>query len=268
MSQRQLGRCGVIAKKLGMSRLLQSDGSALPVTVLQLDNCQVVAQRTMETDGYTALQVGAGKAKVSRTSKPMRGHYGKAKVEPKRKLVEFRIMDDALLEVGAEFEADHFVAGQKVDVTGLSIGKGFAGGMKRHNFGGTRATHGVSVSHRALGSTGGCQDPGKVFKGKKMAGQLGNERVTVQNLTVAEVDNEDGLILIKGAVPGHNGSWLLLKDAVKAALPEEAPYPGKVREAEAEAVAPEGVQSEGAGPDSDEPGDTAAVDSGSEEEKG
>ncbi len=234
LSARRFGRSGVIAKKVGMMRLLRDDGSSWPVTVLQLDNCQVVAQRTVETDGYTALQLGAGAAKVSRTSKGMRGHFAKGKVEPKRKLVEFRVKEDALVDVGAEFAADHFVVGQKVDATGISVGKGFAGAMKRHNFGGLRASHGVSVSHRSHGSTGQCQDPGKVFKGKKMAGHMGAERVTVQNLTIADIDVEENVILVKGAVPGHDGAWVLLKDAIKRPMPEDAPYPAKLKEAATE----------------------------------
>ncbi len=219
-------RTGLIGKKLGMTRLYTEEGTHVPVTVVSLENCQVVSQRTVERDGYTALQLGAGTAKVKRTTKALRGHFAKANVEPKRKLAEFRIPEDALIEVGATMTADHFIAGQRVDVVGTSIGKGFAGAMKRHNFGGLRASHGVSISHRSHGSTGQCQDPGKVFKGKKMAGHMGDVRVTTQNLEVVKTDVERGLLLIKGAVPGSAGSWVLIKDAIKKALPEGAPRPG------------------------------------------
>jgi len=195
-------RTGLIARKEGMTRIFTEDGRQIPVTVLKIDNCQVTGVATDEARGYNAVQVGAGKAKLNRTSKAQKGVYAKAKVEPKKKVVEFRVDADNLAEVGAEFGANHFVVGQKVDVCATSKGKGFQGGIKRHNFGGMRATHGVSVSHRALGSTGQCQDPGKVFKGKKMAGQMGNKRITTQNLEVAGVDLEDNLILVKGAVPG------------------------------------------------------------------
>ncbi|GAB5376728.1 MAG: 50S ribosomal protein L3 [Acuticoccus sp.] len=222
-------RSGIIAKKLGMTRIYNDAGEHVPVTVLALENCQVVAQRDKERDGYVALQLGAGKAKAKNTSRAMRGHFAKAKVEPKRALCEFRVSDDALIEVGAEITADHFIAGQHVDVTGTSIGKGFAGAMKRHNFGGLRASHGVSISHRSHGSTGQCQDPGKVFKGKKMAGHMGSVRVTTQNLTVAKVDTDRGLVLVKGAVPGSKNSWIMVRDAVKRALPAEAPTPGAFR---------------------------------------
>ncbi|NRA31015.1 MAG: 50S ribosomal protein L3 [Parvularculaceae bacterium] len=223
-------RTGVIGKKLGMTRLYTEEGTHVPVTVVSLENCQVVSHRTMDKDGYVALQLGAGTAKVKNVSKPMRGHFAKASVEPKRKLAEFRVPDDAVIEVGATLTADHYVAGQKVDVVGTSIGKGFAGGMKRHNFGGLRASHGVSISHRSHGSTGQCQDPGKVFKGKKMAGHMGDVRVTTQNLEVVKTDVERGLLLIKGAVPGSAGSWILVKDAIKKALPEDAPRPGAFKE--------------------------------------
>jgi large subunit ribosomal protein L3 len=229
-------RTGVIAKKVGMTRVFDDIGEHVPVTVLHLDSCQVVAQRTEERDGYTALQLGAGKKKVKRTPKAERGHFAKAKVEPKRKLVEFRVSAENLVDPGAEITADHFVPGQRVDVAGISIGKGFAGAMKRWNFGGLRASHGVSISHRAHGSTGQCQDPGKVFKGKKMAGHLGSERVTTQNLEVVRVDVERGLILVKGAVPGAKGSWIELRDAVKGAGDAELPTPGKFRGAGEEAV--------------------------------
>lgn len=231
MSQAQNLRTGVIAKKMGMTRIFAEDGSHIPVTVLHLDGVQVVAQRTPETDGYAALQLGAGKAKVKRASKAMRGHFAKSAVEPKRKLVEFRVSENNLIEPGAEITADHFVEGQKVDVAALSIGKGFAGAMKRWNFGGLRATHGVSVSHRSHGSTGQRQDPGKVFKGKKMAGHLGQERVTTQNLEVVRVDVERGLVLVKGAVPGAADSWVEIRDAVKGVGVEGLAFPGKFRAA-------------------------------------
>lgn len=219
-------RSGVIVQKRGMTRLFSEEGLHVPVTVLQLESCQVVAQRTVERDGYTALQLGVGRAKVKRTTRAMRGHFAKAKVEPKRKLAEFHVTPDNLIEVGAEMMADHFVPGQKVDVCGVSIGKGFAGAMKRHNFSGLRATHGVSVSHRSHGSTGQCQDPGRVFKGKKMAGHMGSVRITTQNLEVVKTDIERGLILLKGAVPGAKGCWVLITDAVKHPIPDEAPKPG------------------------------------------
>jgi large subunit ribosomal protein L3 len=222
-------RTGVIAKKVGMTRLFDGQGTHVPVTVLKLDGCQVVAVRTVERDGYVALQLGAGRAKVKNVTKPMRGHFAKARVEPKMKLAEFRVSEDALLEPGDEITADHFIAGQFVDVTGTSIGKGFAGAMKRHNFAGLRATHGVSVVHRSHGSTGQRQDPGRVFKGKKMAGHLGDERVTMQNLQVVSTDAARGLILVKGAVPGAEGGWVLVRDAVKRPLPADAPSPGAVR---------------------------------------
>jgi len=227
-------RTGVLAKKVGMTRVYTEEGNHVPVTVLHLDGVQVVAQRTKERDGYDALQLGAGKAKAKRTPKAMRGHFAKANVEPKRKLAEFRVSEDALIEPGSAITADHFVPGQKIDVAGASIGKGFAGGMKRWNFGGLRATHGVSISHRAHGSTGQCQDPGKVFKGKKMAGHLGSERVTVQNLEVVRVDVERGLVLVKGGVPGADDSWVEIRDAVKGVRTDsELPYPGKFATLEA-----------------------------------
>ncbi|HYL17797.1 MAG TPA: 50S ribosomal protein L3, partial [Burkholderiales bacterium] len=208
-------RTGLLAKKLGMTRIFQDDGTHVPVTVLLLDQLQVVAQRTKEKDGYTAVQLGWGKAKVKNVSKPNRGHFTNAKVEPKMKLAEFRVAEDALLEPGATLSAAHFAVGQIVDVCGLTQGKGFAGGMKRWNFGGLRATHGVSVSHRSHGSTGQRQDPGKVFKGKKMAGHLGDERVSIQNLQIVRVDAERGLLFVKGAVPGAEGSWVEVRDAAK-----------------------------------------------------
>ena len=228
-------RCGLIAKKLGMTRVFSEDGNHVPVTVLEVDNCQVVAHRKSETHGYNAMQIGVGSAKVKNVNKAMRGHYAKAEVAPKRKLAEFRIDDDGFVDVGSEITVDHFVADQFVDVVGTSVGKGFAGAMKRHNFGGMRATHGVSVSHRALGSTGQCQDPGKVFKGKKMAGHMGATRVTTQNLKIVSTDTDRGLVLVRGAVPGSEGGWVYVSDAVKKARPNDAPYPAAV----AVAAAPE-----------------------------
>jgi large subunit ribosomal protein L3 len=222
-------RSGLIAQKVGMTRIFAEDGRHIPVTVLKIDNCQVVGHRTMEKNGYTAMQLGSGLAKVKNTTKAERGAFAKANVEPKRKVVEFRVSEDNLVDVGAEFTADHFVPGQYVDVSGTSIGKGFAGAMKRHNFGGLRASHGVSISHRAHGSTGQCQDPGKVFKGKKMAGQMGNERVTTQNLKVVKTDVERGLIMVEGSVPGAKGGWIMVRDAVKKSLPGDVPTPGAFR---------------------------------------
>ncbi|WP_306031040.1 50S ribosomal protein L3 [Stappia sp. MMSF_3263] len=226
-------RSGVIAQKVGMTRIYNDAGEHVPVTVLKLENCQVIAHRTEEKNGYVALQVGAGLAKVKNTPKAMRGHFAVASVEPKRRLAEFRVSSENLIEVGAEITADHFVEGQFVDVTGTSIGKGFAGAMKRHNFGGMRASHGVSITHRAHGSTGQCQDPGKVFKGKKMAGQMGAEQVTTQNLKIVRTDVERGLIMIQGAVPGSKGGWIVIRDAVKKALPEGVPMPGAYRSTDA-----------------------------------
>ena len=219
-------RTGLIAQKVGMSRVFSDDGRHIPVTVLKVENCQVVAQRTEEKDGYTALQLGIGSAKVKRVSKAMRGHFAKGKVEPKNKLAEFRIGPGAMVDVGAEIFADHFVAGQYVDVSGTSIGKGFAGAMKRHNFHGLRASHGVSVSHRSHGSTGNSQDPGRVWKGKKMAGHMGDVRVTTQNLTVVSTDVDRGLILVRGAVPGSKGGYVLIQDAVKIGAQDSLPFPG------------------------------------------
>ena len=234
-------RSGVIAKKLGMTRLFLEDGKQVPVTVLLLDNLQVVAQRTVETDGYTAVQLGAGEAKAKRTTAAMRGHFAKANVAPKRKLAEFRVSPENLIEVGAEISAEHYLAGQHVDIAGTSIGKGFAGAMKRHNFGGLRASHGVSISHRSHGSTGQCQDPGKVFKGKKMAGHLGAVRVTTQNLQVVRTDAARGLIMVKGSVPGAKGGWVTIKDAVKKAAPADLPLPAALKTAApAEQVSVEG----------------------------
>jgi len=230
-------RTGLIAQKLGMSRLFTEDGNHVPVTLLRVDGLQVVAHRTEEKDGYTAIQLGVGKAKVKNVSKGVRGHYAKAKVEPKRRLVEFRVTPDALVEVGAELSVEHFVAGQYVDVVGTSIGKGFAGPMKRHNFGGLRATHGVSVSHRSHGSTGQRQDPGKTFKNKKMAGHMGATQVTVQNLKIVSTNAEQGLILVKGAIPGAEGGYVLVKDAVKRRAPENLPFPAAIRQAKPADVA-------------------------------
>ncbi|SHM35671.1 LSU ribosomal protein L3P [Paracoccus solventivorans] len=228
-------RTGVIAKKLGMTRLFLEDGRQVPVTVLQLDNLQVVAQRTNETDGYVALQLGAGDAKPKNVSAPMRGHFAKANVAPKRKIVEFRVSEENLVDVGEEIIAAHYFAGQFVDIAGTSIGKGFAGAMKRHNFGGLRASHGVSISHRSHGSTGQCQDPGKVFKGKKMAGHMGAARVTTQNLQVVRTDADRGLIMVKGSVPGSKGGWVTIKDAVKKPVAESTIFPAALRSAEREA---------------------------------
>ena len=219
-------RSGVIAQKMGMTRIFTDDGRHIPVTVLKLDGCQVVARRTEDRHGYNAVQLGAGVAKVKNVSRAQRGHFAVAHVEPKRKLAEFRVSADNLIDVGAEMKADHFVEGQYVDASGTSIGKGFAGAMKRHNFGGLRASHGVSINHRSHGSTGQCQDPGKVFKGKKMAGHMGAVRVTAQNLMVVRTDADRGLIMVKGAVPGARGGWVFLRDAVKRALPEGVPLPG------------------------------------------
>ena len=228
-------RTGVIAKKLGMTRLFLEDGRQVPVTVLQLDNLQVVDQRTAARDGYTAVQLGAGEAKAKRTTAAMRGHFAKASVAPKRKIAEFRVAEENLINVGEEITADHYFAGQFVDIAGTSIGKGFAGAMKRHNFGGLRASHGVSISHRSHGSTGQCQDPGKVFKGKKMAGHLGAVRVTTQNLQVVRTDADRGLIMVKGSVPGSKGGWVTIKDAVKKATPENVIYPAALKSAAEEA---------------------------------
>ena len=228
-------RTGILAKKVGMTRLFMEDGRQVPVTVLHMDNLQVVAQKTAEKDGYSAVQLGTGTAKVKRVSKPMRGHFAAAQVEPKRKLVEFRVAPENMIDVGEELIASHYFEGQFVDVCGTSIGKGFAGGMKRHNFRGLEATHGVSISHRSHGSTGQCQDPGKVFKGKKMAGHMGSARVTTQNLQVVKTDPERGLIMVKGAVPGAKGGWVTLKDAVKKPEPENVIYPAALASAAREA---------------------------------
>jgi large subunit ribosomal protein L3 len=228
-------RTGLIAKKVGMTRLFMEDGRQIPVTVLALENLQVVAQRTADTNGYTAVQLGAGNAKVKRTSQAMRGHFAAAKVEPKRKVAEFRVAPENMINVGETLTANHYFEGQYVDVCGTSIGKGFQGAMKRHNFGGLRATHGVSVSHRSHGSTGQCQDPGKVFKGKKMAGHMGSARVTTQNLQVVKTDADRGVIMVKGAVPGSKGGWVTIKDAVKKPTPENVIYPAGLQSMDEEA---------------------------------
>jgi large subunit ribosomal protein L3 len=233
-------RTGLLARKLGMTRIFTNDGNHVPVTVLAVDNCQVVAVRTPEKDGYCALQLGVGTAKVKNVSKAQRGHFAKAEVEPKARLAEFRVSPDALVEIGVEISAAHFVPGQRVDVVGVSIGKGFAGAMKRHNFGGLRASHGVSVSHRSHGSTGQRQSPGKTFKNKKMAGHLGAARVTIQSLEVILADAERGVLMIKGAVPGSKGGFVLVKDAAKRAAPEGLPFPAAVRGGPDKVEAPAG----------------------------
>lgn len=231
-------RTGLLAKKIGMTRVFRDDGTLVPVSVLHVDNCQVTAIRTEERDGYTAVQLGAGERKAKNISKALRGHLAKANVEPKMKLGEFRVTPDALLEPGAELSASHFVQGQLVDVAGITIGKGFAGAMKRHGFGGLNASHGVSVSHRSHGSTGQRQEPGKVFKGKKMAGHMGATRVTTQNLEVVAINTEENLILIKGAVPGHRGAWLEIRDAVKVDQPKDLPFPAGLKETVTAQAAP------------------------------
>lgn len=223
-------RTGILAQKVGMTRIFTEAGQHVPVTVLKVDDCQVVAVRTEDQDGYNAIQVGAGKAKAKNVSKPMRGHFAKAKVRPKAKLAEFRVSADALLEPGQEITAGHFLPGQRIDVRGITIGRGFQGAMKRHNFGGLRASHGVSAVHRAMGSTGQMQDPGRVFKGKKMPGQMGSRQVTTQNIEVVRVDSEKNLLLVKGHVPGHEGGWVRISDAIKTPLPEGAPFPAGLRE--------------------------------------
>jgi large subunit ribosomal protein L3 len=222
-------RSGLLAQKVGMTRIFTDAGEHVPVTVLKVDQCQVVAHRTQEANGYTALQLGSGSRKVKNVTRAQRGHFAKVQVEPKAKLVEFRVSPENVIEVGAELTADHFLPGQFVDVTGTTIGKGFSGAMKRWNFGGLRATHGVSISHRSHGSTGNRQDPGKTFKGKKMAGHHGAERVTTQNLEVVRTDADRGLILVRGAVPGPKGGWVMLRDAVRRPRPKEAPNPGAFR---------------------------------------
>lgn len=224
-------RTGLIAQKLGMTRLFTEEGNHVPVTVLKVENCQVVAQRTEEKDGYVALQLGVGTRKPKNITQPMRGHFAKAKVEPKRFMAEFRVTPDAVVDVGAELGADHFVVGQFVDVIGTTIGKGFQGAMKRHNFGGLRATHGVSVSHRSHGSTGQRQDPGRTFKNKKMAGHTGDTRVTTQNLRIVAVDAARGLLWVRGAVPGAPESFVMIKDAAKRKAPKDLPFPAALRNA-------------------------------------
>jgi large subunit ribosomal protein L3 len=243
-------RTGVIAKKMGMARFFDEAGAHVPVTVLSLEGCQVVAHRTKEKDGYVALQLGAGSKKPKNTTKALRGHFAKGEVEPKHKLVEFKVSEDSLIDVGAEITADHYVPGQKIDITGVTVGKGFAGAMKRWNFGGLRATHGVSVSHRSHGSTGNRQDPGRTFPGKKMAGHLGQETVTTLNLTVWRVDVERGLILVKGAVPGTEGTFVKVRDAIKGALPAEAPKPAGLKKAAGSEPAP-APKTDGAEPEVD-----------------
>ena len=236
-------RTGLITEKLGMTQVFTESGERIPVTLLKLDACQVVSLKTIETDGYLAVQLGYGSKKGSNLTKPMRGHFAKNKIEPKKKIAEFRISQEALLNVGDELTTDHFVPGQIVDATSTSIGKGFAGVMKRHNFGGLRASHGVSISHRSGGSTGQCQDPGKVIKGKKMAGHMGNERVTIQNLEIVKTDKDNGLIYVKGAIPGHKGSYVLLKDAVKVARHESAPFPAGLKTSAIKAPVQEQIES-------------------------
>ncbi|KQS50812.1 MULTISPECIES: 50S ribosomal protein L3 [unclassified Sphingomonas] len=230
-------RTGVIAKKMGMTRLFQEDGRHVPVTVLALEGNQVVSVREMDRDGYTAVQLGAGVAKSKNVAKPQRGHFGKAEVEPKAVVHEFRVNADGLLDVGAEISADHYVAGQIVDIQGKTQGKGFQGGMKRWGFGGLRATHGVSVSHRSLGSTGQRQDPGKVFKNKKMAGHMGDKYRTQQNLEIVSTDVERGLLFVKGSVPGSKGGWLFVKDSVKVARHADAPFPAGLKTANSNTAA-------------------------------
>ncbi len=232
-----MARSGLLARKIGMTRLFAEDGRHVPVTVLKVEECRVVDVRTPARDGYSAVQLGAGAAKAKNTTRPMRGHFARARVEPRAVLREFRVDEDAILEVGDELTAEHFVSGQFVDVAGTSIGKGFAGGMKRHNFGGLEASHGVSVSHRSHGSTGNAQDPGKVFKGKKMAGHLGARRATVQNLEVVRTDAGEGLVMVRGSVPGHDGAWVEVFDARKRPLPEGAPFPAGLRKAGGESGA-------------------------------
>ena len=260
-------RTGVLAKKVGMTRVFTEAGRHVPVTVLQVDNCQVTAVRTQDKDGYTAVQLGAGKAKAKNVSKAQRGHFGKAKVPPKQKLGEFRVSEDALLKPGQELSAAHFVPGQYVDASGITIGRGFAGVMKRHNFSGLRASHGVSAVHRSQGSTGQMQDPGKVFKGKKMHGHMGQRKVTTQSLQVVSVDGERNLIMVRGNVPGSDGAWVRVADAVKRALPESAPFPAGLRGTEdAEVSAEQDPLAETAEELEGDQGATAAEESGSKEQ--
>ena len=218
-------RCGLIAKKIGMTRIFNDDGHSIPVSVLKMDNCEVISKKTKAIHGYDALQIGFGSKKPKNISKAERGHFSKNNVEPKEKIAEFRVSEDAFIDVGKKIGVNHFIAGQKVDITGSSKGKGFAGAMKRHNFAGLRASHGVSISHRSHGSTGQCQDPGKVFKGKKMAGQLGNKRITTQNLSIALIDEKEGLILVKGSIPGSKGGHVYIKDSIKAKANNDLPFP-------------------------------------------
>ena len=257
-------RTGLLAQKLGMTRLLTEGGEHVPVTVLKVDGCEVVATKTEEKDGYSAVQLGVGKAKAKNVTKALKGHYAKAKVDSKRKLAECRVSSDALLEIGSEITVEHFIAGQYVDVAGTTIGKGFAGSIKRHHFHGLEASHGVSVSHRAHGSTGHSQDPGKVFKGKKMAGHLGDSRVTTQNLIVVLTDMARGLIFIRGAVPGSKGSYVLVQDAVKKPLPETVPFPAGVRGAGVEAAE---EKTEGSEPEAPTEAETPAEAKETPEEK-
>ena len=222
-------RTGLICKKIGMSRIFSTEGSHIPVTVLHLDNCQVISSLTEEKNGYSAIQIGVGKIKEKKLSKPMEGYFKKNKVNPKLKVSEFRVTEDNLIDSGTEIVASHFVEGQIIDATGISIRKAIAGAMKRHNFGGLRASHGVSISHRSHGSTGQCQDPGKVFKGKKMAGHMGSSKTTIQNLEVVKTDSENGYIFIKGAIPGPKGGWVVLNDAIKKTLPDDIPLPAGIK---------------------------------------
>ena len=251
-------RSGVIARKIGMTRVFNETGEHIPVTVLKMDDVQVVSVRNQERDGYNALQLGAGLAKVKNVSKALRGHFGKASVLPKRKLAEFRVTEDAMLDVGSTISPEHFIAGQKVDVVGTSQGKGFAGAMKRHNFGGLRASHGVSVSHRSHGSTGQCQDPGKVFKGKKMAGHMGARRVTTQNLEIVSTDVEEGLLLVQGAVPGSKNGWVFVSDALKIKRPDAAPFPAGLIVAGSDAPVEKIVETAADATPSDDVSDVAA----------
>ncbi|MBK1696545.1 50S ribosomal protein L3 [Rhodovibrio salinarum] len=265
-------RTGVLAKKVGMTRVFTEAGRHVPVTVLQVDNCQVTAVRTQDKDGYTAVQLGAGKAKAKNVSKAQRGHFGKAKVPPKQKLGEFRVSEDALLQPGQELSATHFVPGQYVDASGITIGRGFAGVMKRHNFAGLRATHGVSAVHRSQGSTGQMQDPGKVFKGKKMHGHMGQRKVTTQSLQVVSVDGERNLILVRGNIPGADGSWVRVADAIKRTLPENVPFPAGLRgTAESEVSAEQDPLAETAeeleGDQGATVGDESGAEAGGEEKK-
>ena len=222
-------RCGVVVRKLGMSRIFDDTGNHIPVTILRLEDVEVLSAKSIEKDGYCAVQIGFGNKKPKNITKPLRGFFAKAKSEPKEKVVEFRVSEDAVLKIGDKIGVNHFVAGQKVDLVGVSQGKGFAGSMKRHNFGGMQATHGVSISHRSHGSTGNSQDPGRTWKGKKMAGQYGNVRTTIQNLTVVELIEEDNLILVKGAVPGSKNGILKMFDSIKHKVPENAPFPGGLK---------------------------------------